>query len=151
MVKYFALFVFGITTSVAGAQELSESSTSPEASIIVEGETADLSAYSWVNRPLVIFADSDKDPRFEQQMGYITEGLGELAERDVIVLTDTTPKPLSSLRTGLRPRGFMLVLIGKDGNIYLRKPLPWDIREITRAIDKMPLRQQEVHDRREAR
>jgi hypothetical protein len=42
----------------------------------------------------------------------------------------------------------MLVLIGKDGQIELRKPAPWDVREITRSIDKMPLREQEVEDRR---
>lgn len=151
MVKYFASFVLALSASAVLAQETSESTDSPAPTIIVEGETANLTEYSWVNRPLVVFADSDKDPRFEQQMGYITEGLDELAERDVVVLTDTTPKPLSDLRKELRPRGFMLVLIGKDGNIYLRKPLPWDIREITRAIDKMPLRQQEVRDRREDR
>jgi hypothetical protein len=42
----------------------------------------------------------------------------------------------------------MLVIIGKDGEVELRKPAPWDVREITRSIDKMPLRQQEVQDRR---
>ena len=28
--------------------------------------------------------------------------------------------------------------------IELRKPAPWSVREITRTIDKMPLRQQEI-------
>ena len=42
----------------------------------------------------------------------------------------------------------MLVLIGKDGSVYLRKPFPWSVREIGRSIDKMPLRQQEIRDRR---
>ncbi|SLN51521.1 hypothetical protein ROA7450_02582 [Roseovarius albus] len=151
MVKFFATFVLAVSASTAFAQEASESTDIPVPAIIVEGETADLAEYSWDKRPLVVFADSDNDPRFEQQMAYITDGLDELAERDVIVLTDTTPKPLSSLRKELRPRGFMLVLMGKDGSIYLRKPVPWDIREITRAIDKMPLRQQEIRDRREGR
>jgi hypothetical protein len=41
----------------------------------------------------------------------------------------------------------MLALIGKDGEIKLRKPAPWDVREITRSIDKMPLRAQEMRDR----
>lgn len=72
----------------------------------------------------------------------------DLAVRDVIILTDTDPSAQSALRTRLRPRGFMMVLIGKDGQIELRKPQPWDIREITRSIDKMPLRQQEIEDRR---
>jgi hypothetical protein len=50
------------------------------------------------------------------------------------------------LRTKLRPRGFMVVLIGKDGGVKLRKPFPWDVREFSRSIDKMPMRQQELRD-----
>ena len=32
----------------------------------------------------------------------------------------------------------------KDGQVKLRKPFPWDVREISRAIDKFPLRRQEI-------
>ena len=35
-----------------------------------------------------------------------------------------------------------------DGQVKLRKPLPWDVRELTRSIDKMPLRQQEIDEGR---
>ena len=51
---------------------------------------------------------------------------------------------MSALRERLRPRDFMLVVMGKDGEIELRKPNPWPGREISRSIDKMPLRQQEI-------
>ena len=37
-----------------------------------------------------------------------------------------------------------------DGTILLRKPAPWDVREISRSIDKLPLRKQEVRDRHSA-
>jgi hypothetical protein len=30
----------------------------------------------------------------------------------------------------------------------LRKPFPWDVREITRAIDKMPMRREEMRVKR---
>ena len=66
----------------------------------------------------------------------------------MVVITDTDPAAASSVRTKLRPRGFMVVLIGKDGGVKLRKPLPYSVREISRTIDKMPMRQQEVEDRR---
>jgi hypothetical protein len=46
----------------------------------------------------------------------------------------------------LRPRGFMLALVSKDGSVFQRKPAPWDVREISRAIDKLPQRQQEIRD-----
>jgi len=52
------------------------------------------------------------------------------------------------LRSILRPRGFMMALVGKDGRVALRKPAPWSVRELSRSIDKMPLRQQEMADRR---
>jgi hypothetical protein len=81
-------------------------------------------------------------------MGYLTARLDALAARDVVVITDTDPAARSELRQKLRPRGFALVLIGKDGVIYLRKPAPWHVREITRSIDKLPMRQQELRDGR---
>ncbi len=120
--------------------------TSPE--IVFPGDSTDLSEFVWTKRPLVVFADSPNDPRFIQQMEFISKGATDLFERDVIVLTDTDRSADSALRTKLRPRGFMLVLLGKDGVIYLRKPLPWDTREISRVIDKLPLRKQEIRDRR---
>jgi hypothetical protein len=43
----------------------------------------------------------------------------------------------------------MLVIIGKDGGVKLRKPLPWDVREISRTIDKMPMRKREKRAERQ--
>ena len=106
-----------------------------------------LSEYLWTARPLVIFAPSDKDPRFVQQMALLESRAEELDERDVIVLTDTDPEADGPLRQELHPRGFQLVLIGKDGDVKLRKPFPWDVRELSRVIDKMPMRQQEMRAR----
>lgn len=68
--------------------------------------------------------------------------------RDVVVIVDTDPDAKSELRTKLRPRGFMMVIVGKDGGVKLRKPSPWTVREITRQIDKMPLRQEEIRLRK---
>ena len=104
--------------------------------------------FLWRARPLVVFADSPFDPNFQEQMDLLTSRIDELVERDVVILVDTDPANPSALRTRLRPRGFMLALIGKDGGVKLRKPLPWDVRELSRSIDKMPIRQQEIRDRR---
>ena len=119
-------------------------------SIFIEGTDVDLSQFIWQNRPVVVFADSPNDPRFIQQMEFLTARSKDLAERDVVVLTDTDPAAGGPLRSKLHPRGFMLVLIVKDGTIYLRKPAPWDVREISRTIDKLPMRQQEIRERRDA-
>ena len=103
-----------------------------------------LKIYEWTHRPIVIFANSDRDPNFISQMEFLSEDIKALQERDIIVLIDTDPNFSSSLRKKLRPHGFAFILIGKDGQVKLRKPSPWNIREIARVIDKMPIRQQEI-------
>lgn len=126
--------------------------TAPDLSqVIVEASEVTLEDFLWLKRPVVVFADTAADPRFVQQMQYLTRELEEMEERDVVIVTDTDPAAQTSWREKLRPRGFMLALIGKDGEVKLRKPLPWSVREITRSIDKMPMRQQEIRDRRAAR
>lgn len=114
---------------------------------IFDATEIDLSALLWLARPVVVFADSPADPAFRTQIELLEARLDELVERDVILVTDTNPAAGSDLRRRLRPRGFMLVLIGKDGGVKLRKPFPWHVRELTRSIDKIPLRQQEIRDR----
>jgi hypothetical protein len=101
---------------------------------------------TWLKRIVAVFADSPNDPNFRRQMDALAADPEALAFRDVVVLTDMDPAANSTLRQTFRPRGFMMVLVGKDGQIKLRKPLPWDVREISRAIDKTPLRQQELRD-----
>ena len=111
--------------------------------ITVDNDT-NLKVYEWSHRPVVIFANSDRDPNFISQMEFLSEDIRALQERDIIVLIDTDPNLSSSLRKKLRPHGFAFILIGKDGQVKLRKPSPWNIREIARVIDKMPIRQQEI-------
>ncbi|MEY4983007.1 MAG: hypothetical protein RIR62_1273 [Pseudomonadota bacterium] len=101
----------------------------------------------YLRRPVVVFADTPNDPNFIRQMELIAAALPALAERDVIVITDTDPAARSDIRRELRPRGFSLVLMDKDLRPVIRKPLPWDVREITNAIDKFPLRRQEIQQR----
>lgn len=119
----------------------------PDAALVIEAGDNTLDQWLWDKRPLVVFADSPNDPRFAEQMALIGARLDALAERDVVVITDTDPKARGEIRRTLRPRGFMLAIIAKDGTIVARKPAPWDVREISRSIDKLPLRQQEVRDR----
>jgi hypothetical protein len=150
MKPILAIVLASLICLPATAQEAAPSLDEQAApSIIMDGLDVDLSQFVWIKRPLVVFADSPADPRFVQQMELLNDRLDELAVRDVVVLTDTNPGLQGPMRTKLRPRGFMLVLIAKDGTVSLRKPLPWDVREISRSIDKLPMRQQEIKERRE--
>jgi len=118
-------------------------------SLFVPADMKDLSQFKWKKRPVVVFADSADDPAFLEQIDFLAARMDALEERDVVVLIDTDPDARSPIRLKLRPRGFMLVLIGKDGGVKLRKPFPWDVREITRSIDKMPMRQREIRERKD--
>ncbi|ASM71492.1 MULTISPECIES: DUF4174 domain-containing protein [Roseobacteraceae] len=104
----------------------------------------DLRQFVWTNRPIVVFADSPADPKYIEQVALLRARAEDLLERDVVVLLDTDPDARSELRQKLRPRGYMMALIDKDGDVMQRKPFPWDVREITRSIDKTPTRQQEL-------
>ncbi len=111
-------------------------------------DLANLDAYLWTARPLVIFAPSETDPRLTQQLEWIEERQAEMDERDVVVIVDVEADELSALRGKYRPRDFQIILVGKDGGVKLRKPFPWDVRELSRVIDKMPMRQQEMRSAR---
>lgn len=111
---------------------------------ILSATEADPADFLWNARPVVVFADTPNDPAFREQMR-VLEGRNEaLIERDVVVIADSDPRVNSVWRQQLHPRGFSLVIIDKDGQVKQRRPLPWDVREISRAIDKLPLRRQEI-------
>ena len=95
-------------------------------------------------RPVVVFADSPNDPRFAEQISLLLAQAQDLSPRHVIIITDSDPAARTPLRQLLRPHGFSLVLIDTDGRVALRKPEPWDVRELTRIIDKMPSRLREI-------
>lgn len=150
--------ILTVTAALAAAIALSPSAhaqaglTEPVpntgAAVPLSAAEIDLDTFKWIKRPIVVFADTPADPRYIEQMRLLAERPDALEERDVVIITDTDPAARSSVRTRLRPRGFQLAIIGKDGSVSLRKPSPWDVREITRAIDKMPLRQDELHRQR---
>jgi hypothetical protein len=148
------VFAFLMAAALAGpalAQDSTAASAESGAETMLETGVPQLEAiavtleeFQWLNRPIVVFADTPADPRFQEQMGLLLARQDELIARDVVIITDTDPAARSEIRLKLRPRGFQMTLIGKDGGVKLRKPFPWDVREISRTIDKMPLRQQEI-------
>lgn len=115
-------------------------------STIFESIDINIEDLLFVARPLVVFADSPADPLFVEQMELLADQFAALEVRDVILIVDTDPAARSAVRQELRPRGFALVLISKEGRVSQRKPSPWSVRELSRAIDKMPVRQQEIRD-----
>ncbi|MDS9468437.1 DUF4174 domain-containing protein [Paracoccus sp. MBLB3053] len=111
---------------------------------ILEATEVDPEEFMWQARPVVIFADTAADPSFVEQVAALQRDSVPMNARDVVVITDTDPAAGSVWRRRLRPEGFSLVLMDKDGQVKQRKPVPWSVREISRAIDKFPLRLQET-------
>ncbi len=146
--KKLALLAALAAIPTAGSAETAIAAWQEDPTRVFATDEVVLDDLQWQLRALVVFGRGDNDPLFLEQMDLIAARADDLAVRDVIVVTDTDPDTLSELRKTLRPRSFMLALIGKDGRVAFRKPAPWDVREISRSIDKMPLRQQEIANRR---
>lgn len=111
---------------------------------VLDAATVDPDQFLWTARPVVIFADTADDPAFVDQVASLRRDGRALASRDVVLVLDSDPSANSTWRQQLRPQGFSLVLIDKDGQVKIRRPVPWDAREIGRAIDRLPLRRQEI-------
>ena len=127
----------------APRDESGSASASEELQILPASETTP-EEFLWQARPVIVFAETAADPAFVAQIAELRRLPQELAERDVVVITDTDPTANSAWRSKLHPRGFSLVIIDKDGQVKQRKPQPWSVREIARAIDKFPLRREEI-------
>jgi hypothetical protein len=119
----------------------------PEGLRILDAAEVDPEEFLWQWRILAVMADTPNDPAFIQQMRDIDARANQLFERDVVVVVDTARASGSPLRQRLRPRGFMLAIIDKDGEVKQRRPSPRDVREISAVIDRFPLRRQEMLER----
>jgi hypothetical protein len=113
---------------------------------VLPAEGIDLGEFEYVARPLVIFGDSPRQPQVDDQIRLLEAELEALAVRDVVIILDTDPDARTDVRRELRPRGFGIVLVDKDGRVTFRRPAPLTVREIVRAIDRTPIRQEELRN-----
>ena len=141
---FAACSVFAADGGVTGESAVDRWKTDP--TTVFDASEISLDDFLWLARPVVVFADTPANPAFNRQVELLQARVDELVIRDVVLIVDTSRSDPSDIRRKLRPRGFMLTLIGKDGGVKLRKPFPWDVRELSRSIDKIPLRQQEIRD-----
>jgi hypothetical protein len=111
-------------------------------------------------RVLVIAAPSFADPSLAMQNRWLQTNEAGLRERDVLVVRvigGSVEAPGNiSLRAqsllaelGLRDSEFGVVLIGKDGSKALQQAAPITSAALFRLIDAMPMRRQEIRNRRD--
>jgi len=147
-------FVFAAIFSAAAATAQTVPADRPDseaATQLAEGELPFLDAreidvreYIWNHRLIVIMADTPDNPQFGQQLDEIRERAPEFVIRDVVVIFDGHPDEMSPLRRVMRPNGFMVAIIDKDGEVKARRPSVRSGRELMAVIDKFPLRRQEI-------
>jgi len=69
----------------------------------------------------------------------------DLVERKIIVLSDTSPAAQGYLRSQFKPKGFEIILTGKDGGVKLREQTPLTKEVLLATIDVMPMRKAKMH------
>jgi Domain of unknown function (DUF4174) len=105
---------------------------------------ADLADYRWKNRVLVILAPSDNDPQLKEQRASAAASAAGFSERDLIVISEIGVEGPVHRKFGIRPSDFQVLLIGKDGRSTLHWPRPVSSEVIFSAIDRMPMRRDEI-------
>jgi hypothetical protein len=121
------------------------------------------------SRVLLVFAQTDQDPNFQQQITILRHHAQEMKDRDLILLpvlihigaatsADTLrtvhpPTASDAEQIDLRRRfhidtaRFTVILIGKDGGEKLREHSPIPIQKLNATIDAMPMRRDEMRSR----
>jgi len=149
VVRKFALSLALMATPVFAATTVADWQAAPDAPVAAADVA--LEDFKWQARPLIVFTDSPLDPAFIDQMDLLEARMADVIDRDIVIIVDSDPSAKSELRDTFHPNGFAFILLGKDGGVKLRKPFPWDMREISRVIDKMPMRKREIEERRAER
>jgi hypothetical protein len=109
-------------------------------------DAVDLDKYRWSRRLLLLFAPSETEPSYVQQRAALEAAESDLAERDMVVISDTDPEAQGALRRTFGVEGFAVLLIGKDGGVKLQRQEPITADALFAVIDAMPMRRQEMRD-----
>ena len=121
------------------------------------------------DRPLLVFAPTDRDRDFLKQIHLFAVASDEMHRRDVIlvplnakseakswgVILNALDRGKMSTETAASTRrrfhipvhSFTVLLLGKDGGVKLRSHTPITTETLIHTIDSMPMRQQEMRER----
>ncbi len=111
-----------------------------------------LSSYRDSNRVLLVFAASERDASYRQQLGLWQNEKAGFEDRQLVVLpmlkagkpsTSDAPGTLAK-RFGADGASFEVILIGKDGHDAYRSNTPVTAEVLYRRIDAMPMRREEL-------
>ncbi|MEH1841310.1 MAG: DUF4174 domain-containing protein [Nostoc sp.] len=121
-----------------------------------------LSSQKWKNRVLLVFAPSVDNHIYQQQMQLLQKHNKDFADRDLVLvqvlatdesyanrqpIDDSSAAKLRD-RFGVDKENFRVILVGKDGGVKRSDATPVQATAIFKEIDAMPMRQQEMQERR---
>ena len=109
-----------------------------------------LDDYQWKNRLLLVFATSENNAAYQQQMQLFQGQQESFEERNLIVIqvlvsADSNEAAKIREQFNVSPEEFLVVLVGKDGTAKRRDISPVSPKVIFETIDAMPMRRQEMH------
>jgi hypothetical protein len=106
-----------------------------------------LDSLRWKKRLILVFAPRDEDARLARRRGLLRTWKSDMEERDVATfeVTDAVSNA-RELRAalGVDDTAFATVLVGKDGEVKLRRAEPVAWNRLRAEIDAMPLRRREA-------
>ena len=118
---------------------------------VVITQTPDLDALRWNSRVILLFAPDTQNSQLAQQKEMFDREEAGIKDRDLKVFEITGRAPSNEhLRDQFHVRAdsFAVVLIGKDGSKKFKHSEPTDPNDIFRLIDSMPMRKDEMRQRR---
>ena len=132
------------------------------AGVYTANEPFSLADYRWTKRVLVLSAPDENDNSLQRQFGQLAMSTTQFADRDLTMVTllddgesiagdrGLEPDEVAAVRaaTNIKPGGFALRLIGKDGSVKLARDDVTPMHDIYALIDTMPMRMREVASRR---
>jgi len=127
---------------------------------VVNTSSFSLSSQKWKNRLLLIFAPSDQNRAYQQQMQLFAQHKQGFATRDLVLVRvlaqgnsyangqqiDSSSAANLRDRFGVGNSDFRVILVGKDGGTKRSDSEPVKANAIFNEIDAMPMRRQEMRE-----
>nr|WP_175586454.1 DUF4174 domain-containing protein [Nostoc sp. UIC 10630] len=149
-------------TACTAVSPVSIAGTVPSSTHAIKMSSFNLSSQKWQNRVLLVFAPTLHNHSYQQQMQLFNQHQNGFTDRDLVLVqvlaTDKSyangqPIDESSavkLRNcfGVDKENFQVILVGKDGGVKRSDTTPVKAAAIFEQIDAMPMRQQEMQERK---
>jgi hypothetical protein len=116
----------------------------------------------WKNRVLIAFSPEESHLSYRRQLQEWQRSEDAMRERQIVFIPLVAGEPAEVLgrtispdlqrdlrrRFGASAAGFTVILLGLDGGVKLRRTTPVEAIELIRLVDSMPMRQQEMRQRK---